>query len=204
MIDIIELAMIERLRAGLGPSIAVESYQGELEDISKVIATVPACWVTYGGCKGIASPSTSRAKRNVPGTYAVMVAVQNLASESAGRLGANGEVGTYQLLMAVLKLLTNQRLGLKIDPLDPKKVQVIINGHFEAAGLKVYGLEFETKWQFECLPDGKYPLPDDPDFTPFPDGTRDNDDPDLLRIGLHHSLQPDDGTADAVDVVERP
>ena len=201
MILTVENAIIERLRRGLGKSIrTVCSYRGQLDEqaLNVTVGQLPALFVSFAGHKNPHAHNVAGDRLKIPATFTVYVVTRNIASEAAGRAGTQREVGAYQLIEAVRRLLVNQDFGLSIEELKIGPVQLL--GHIKVSnqGLTAYGCGFDTYW-IESLRDG-LPLAGDPVFAGL-DGERADDDPDLLRIGSLVDLNAD-GSVDAVDVVE--
>ncbi|WP_156471578.1 phage protein Gp37 [Snodgrassella sp. CFCC 13594] len=141
----------------------VKSYGGELdnENWANAIKQVPCCWVTYGGAK-IDTKSTSKQLYEQTATMVVMAASRSLRSELAGRQGGldKREVGSNDLIFAVLRLLSGQRLDEKLNSfgLVPKKVRTILNNAVVQNGaLSVVAIEFEATWNFTALESGRFP-----------------------------------------------
>ena len=67
MIALIEAAIVQRLRQGLGKLVTgVHSYGGELDDegLYQVVQQLPAAWVTFAGIDKTEAVQTSRTKRH--------------------------------------------------------------------------------------------------------------------------------------------
>lgn len=107
----------------------------------------------------------------------VIVTFQNLRS------AADRRKGVYPILEAIVALLVDNKLGLKIDALLPKRLDNITEESEAQAGKIVIQMEFETGFIIDKQ--------DDEVIT------------DLLRIGLNYYLQDpvDDEVADATDLV---
>jgi phage gp37-like protein len=182
MIAQIEDAIIERIKSaqGLGYTLrAVESYAGQLESLAEAVRMFPAMWVAV---KGSGKPERiGPEKWKVPLTVAVFVGSRNVRGERATRHGTVDSVGSYQMLEDVQTLLTWQDFGLAIDHLTLGPWRTLANGKLQGQALSVLVQEFGTAYVL------KRP-------------TEENIQ-DLLRIGLNYHLTPDDGTADAEDLV---
>lgn len=194
--------MIERLRRGLGQLVTgVHSYGGELDDegLYQVVQQMPAVWVTFGGIGKTEALKTSRTKHKAEAKFVVMVAAKSYRSEGASRAGgpSRWEIGSYDLIYAVRRLLANQDLGLPIDHLQPRAVRTLFNGRLERAeALSVFACEFDTHWHEEALPNGAWPQdPANPAHadTLFVDysGALSPPDPDLLGVSLKLHTPPD-------------
>ncbi|GHD63857.1 DUF1834 family protein [Jeongeupia chitinilytica] len=211
----IEDAVIARLRLGLGRMVKeVGCYGGELDEaLPDAIRRFPAAWVTFGGVSKTEPTSTSRQKFKATGQFVVMVGERNVRNEAAGRRGGPslGEVGSYPLVYAVRRLLSAQDLDLPIDPLMPGRVRTLYNTRLESQAFSVFACEFQTAWIEEALPRSHWPSPPapgtpgaeaDPDMVFVKhQGKTGQPDPDWLRTGLNYHLNPDDGKADAQDLL---
>ena len=201
--------MVARLRLGLGKMVkSVETYGGELDDDSdEVIRRFPAAWVTFGGVRESQPAATNREKWKAEALLAVMVGARSVRNEQAARHGgpALHEVGSNTLIYAVRRLLSQQDLGLPVRHLAPGRIRTLRHVLMGKEAFSCYALEFHTAWVEEVLPNGMFPLPVDegnPDdvFGRY-DAQLGTPDPDWLRTGLNYYLQPDDGNADAQDVI---
>lgn len=197
MIAAIEDAIIERIQnaaaatPGLGYTIReVKSYGGEFDDdLSQVVRSFPAVWVTFVSAGKSRPMANSRNKWLTPVTFAVMVGAMNIRGERATRQGVNvggvlHEVGVYQMLQDISLLLINSDLGLKIDYLKPGATRTLYNTRMNCQALAVFAREWHTEF-VEAQP--REPI--DPTSA------------DWLSTGINYYLQPDDGVADLSDAV---
>ncbi|MCW3479736.1 DUF1834 family protein [Neisseriaceae bacterium JH1-16] len=219
-----ENAIIDRLKTGLGKMVKeVGSYGGELDEgLEEAIRRFPAAWVTFGGVTKTEPTGTSRQKYKAHGQFVVMVGDRSVRSEAASRQGgpARGEVGTYPLIYAVRRLLVSQDLGLPIQELMPGRVRTLFNSRLERQAFSVFACEFHTAWIEHALPRDHWPYPPSPSdpvdpSAPYQPGGPYADDAvfvpyggqlaqpaqDWLRTGLNYHLAPDDGSADAQDII---
>lgn len=204
MIDLIEQALIRRLQLGLGRLVRdVGRDDGALdEDWSAAIGRLPAAWVRFDGIVDCKPQASSRQCYRVQGQFVVLVG-DCLAAGAAG----------YRLVQAVRRLLTEQDLGLAISPLTPGKVGVRLRTRQAGQPCAVFACEFACSWLEQALPPGGWPvapLPEGDGLVRHPDsvfaladGRTDRPDPPLLGIGLDYHLVPDDGVADARDILRR-
>jgi phage gp37-like protein len=202
MILTVEDAIIARLKNGLGKSVkTVESYGGQFDDegLKHVAKVMPALYVSFVGHKNPKAKNVAGDILGMPATFTVFVVTRNVASEAAGRRGTVREVGAYQLIEAVRRLLVNQDFGLTIEKVKVGPVQLLGNVKIGGQGLTVYGCGFETRWVEHLQKDGGLPLASDPAFAGL-DGERADELPDLLRVGVKTDLGAN-GTVDTVDVV---
>lgn len=210
MITQVEQAIIERLTLGLGRmAIQVESYGGQMDtDLTELIRVFPAVWVTFAGISNTKRRTTARNTYNVYGKFVVMVGDYSVRSEASTRMGGPrlDEVGSYKLVSAVRRLLSNQDLGLDIDYLVPGAVRTLYNTRLGSQALSVFACEFETYWIEEALDCGRWPAPEG---TAHPDhvfaqyqGKLDTPYPDLESVNVKYTL-PDapDGDAAADDTI---
>ncbi|EBP4586580.1 DUF1834 family protein, partial [Salmonella enterica] len=85
-----EEAIIARLSQGLGDMVnEVASYGGEFDgdDPGRVVASLPAVWVTFGGITRSVTLNTMRNKWKVTGRFVVLVGDYNVRCEQASRTG---------------------------------------------------------------------------------------------------------------------
>ncbi|HIE9900511.1 TPA: DUF1834 family protein [Klebsiella pneumoniae] len=195
----IESAIIDRLTRGLGKLVReVHSYSGELDgEPAEVIRQLPGVWVTFGGIQGTELLGTTRNKWRDTGRFVVIAGARNVRSDESTRHGgpAFGEVGTYQLVYAIRRLLARQDLGLPIDHLMPGKVRTLFNTQVQKAAMSVFACEFDTRFDSESLENGRFPLvpadlpPGHPDqiFGEY-GGASSEDDPAWLTTDLQYFL----------------
>ncbi|WP_337050200.1 phage protein Gp37, partial [Serratia fonticola] len=185
------------------------SYGGQLDmELTELIRVFPAVWVTFAGISGTKRRTTVHNTYSVPGKFVVMVGDYSVRSEASTRMGGPhlDEVGSYKLVSAVRRLLSNQDLGLKIDALMPGAVRTLYNTRLGAQALSVFACEFETYWIEESLDCGRWPAPDSeahPDYV-FAQyrGKLDAPYPDLESINLKYTLPgAPDGEAAADDII---
>ncbi len=100
----------------------VRTYAGELdEDPGRIVRSLPAAWVTFGGIVKTERYSTSRRKYIATGRFVVVVGDYNTRSEQSARQGGSvrDEVGTNQLVESVRRLLTGQIWGWRLIISNP-------------------------------------------------------------------------------------
>ncbi|WP_049857121.1 DUF1834 family protein [Trabulsiella odontotermitis] len=206
----VELAIIERLRLGLGQmAVQVESYGGQLDDdLDLVVRSFPAVWVTFGGITNTRTHGVSRREYSTCARFVVMVGDYNDRNEGGTRMGgpALDEVGSYRMVHAVRRLLSNQDFGLPVDYLKPGRVRTLYNTMLGDRAISVFGCEFDTYWIEEALDCGRWPEPqnsDDPDylFVQYR-GKTDVPYPYLKSVGTAYSLtDAPDGQVAADDII---
>ncbi|MBI4804461.1 MAG: DUF1834 family protein [Desulfovibrio sp.] len=185
MISVIEEAIKRRVaNAALPYKPNVATYGGEFDDgLEAVVRSFPAIWVCFGSDgpgKALAMPK--RVWR-FPATFVVIVAARNLRSEAATRKGDARKVGTYSMLEDVRRLLLYQDLGLEIEELAPGRTRTLVNARLKNNSVSAYSMEWHTSYDVVL---GELPQ---------------TDPPTLERVGLNYHLAPDDGEADAQDLV---
>lgn len=172
MITRIEQAITDRLKRGLGQMVrTVKSYNGEADDLAGQIHTLPAVWVTFGGCKVEKADSGNFRYRN-SGEFVVMCATRSLRNEQALRQGGIDirEVGSNDLITAVRRLLDGQRVaGDDSRGLIPKAIRPIANHVLVTnAAVSIYAVEYTLHWNSMALENGRFPEeardPADPDY----------------------------------------
>ena len=127
----------------------IKTYGGEFDDdITVVIKCFPAIWITFDG--SITPKRISHNKTEYPVKFVVLVGAQSLRNEEAQRQGAGADIGTYQMLDNVQRLLTNNDLssvGLKgIAPLELGRTKTIFNTSTRGQSISVLAQEFKTQY----------------------------------------------------------
>lgn len=197
MIRATEEAIIARLTQGLGDMVnEVASYGGEFDgdDPGRVVTSLPATWVTFGGVTRSVALNTMRNKWKVTGRFVVLVGDYNARSERASRAGGerDDETGTYRLAYAVRRLLAGQDMGLAISPLRPGVVRTLFSRQLASNALSVLACEFDADWITPPLENGRWPEEErdstNPDhlFT-LHNGRLDEPVPDLVRVDIHYT-----------------
>lgn len=209
----IEDAIIARLRLGLGKMVtSVQPYGGELDEkLPTVVRKFPAVWVTFAGVPSTKRMDTSRRKHKALGRFSVMVGQRNVRTESAPRKGSARSIGTYQLIYAVRRLLSEQDLGLdEVGPLQPGAIRTLFNGVVASDACSVFALEFDVEWVELALENGRWPDPrpgdtDDPDVI-FPDHGGKTDEPypplDAVEVQLRLPHRQNSDPPNTTDVVQ--
>ncbi|MGX2968800.1 phage protein Gp37 [Ursidibacter arcticus] len=175
MITKIELALIERLKRGLGKLASdVASYGGEFDDEHLNVRRLPCVLVSYGSSRLEAKSMSSRGGRfESVDTFAVLVLARSMRSNASGRHGGvnEREIGVNQLIFAVKYLLANQTLGGLVKPIKPVRVRTLWNNQqVKAERLSAYAVEFEISYtDLPALEDGVFPV-----------GSSDRDHPEWL------------------------
>lgn len=137
-VSTLEDALLKTIRDARLDVETVERYAGQLEqEIDEMPFGASAIFAMYDG-----SDLERGDNRTFFETCALstVVACRNLSGRG------DAQVDAYALLRQLRELLTNHRLGLEIEPLTPKRVELV----FVSGELCVYGIRWET-W-FEALP----------------------------------------------------
>jgi phage gp37-like protein len=148
----------------------------------------PGVWVTYAGSGKPVPYGTSKVKWKVPTTFAVMVGARSVRSEPFSRRGLEAsdgtivEPGAYHLLEDCRRILLNQDFGMEIARLELGAVRTLYNTKLNGQAYSVFAQEWHTAFLVE------------------PESTIDTD-PMWLRMGFNYYLAPDDGKADASDLI---
>jgi len=194
-LEAIEDAMKARITAASGSGQlgyrinSVATYAGEFDDLaslSNVIRTLPGVWVVLDA---LGKPERKgRDKWKVPATFVVMVGARNPRSAEAARHGvqtAHGlEPGSYRMLQDIWDLFTAQDMGIAVEAFQPGKTVTVFQTRVQSEGISVLGLELHTS------------------FMRTGQATKDEAAaPELTEVGLNYHLTPDDGKADATDLV---
>ncbi len=168
-----------------------EAYLGNRETLG------PSAWVTFAGWDK-ATRMSSGNLRIEGAMFGVTVCGQSKRNERASRQGGPmvGEVGSYQILMDVLLLLSGSDLGLNIDNLEPGPARVVaMPAEKRRLGLSWFAMPFTT--DFELAP------PDDDTLGDL-ELVHANWDSPLRGQGPNGPIGalPDDFHADATDIIE--
>lgn len=179
-ISLVEAGIVQTLRAAM-PGVLVESYAGQLDDeLFDWVRRVPACWVTFDRAAEYARRSARLWK--VGARFQIMVA-QRALQENQRRQGNAEDVGVYQLLEDAKEALANATFGLPIEPMSPGPITPVFQGRPANEAMAVFSQAYTTYWHDKVE---EKPLQ--------PAG-------ELRSIGLNYHLQPDDGVADASDLI---
>lgn len=169
----------------------IKTYGGEFDDdIEAVIKRFPAIWVTFDGSKTPEKLSYNKTK--MPITFVVLVADRTVRNEEAQRHGTGRNVGTFQMLDYVQRLLTGNDLSSQnlvgLAPLELGRVKTIFNTTTRRDSISVLAQEFTTAYTIVAS-----------------DRDRERDDPetpDMHSININYYFQPQDDIKDASDLVQ--
>lgn len=195
MLATIEDAIMARIAGARLPYLkTLATYGGQLdENLAEAIRRFPAVWVAFQAEGEGQKLTTSGSVYRIPATWVVLVAARNLRNEAATRKGDKVNVGTYQMLKDVRALLAGQDFGLGIDNLRPGRVRSMTNASFQGQGVSVYAMEWHTRYDYRVAERGT--------GAPVDAGGQPATLPELSALGLRYHLSPDDGRADAVDLI---
>lgn len=169
----------------------IKTYGGEFDDdIDAVIKRFPAIWLTFDGSKTPEKLSYNKTK--MPITFVVLVADRTVRNEEAQRHGTGKNVGTFQMLDYVQRLLTGNDLSsqnlIGLSPLELGRVKTIFNTITRRDSISVLAQEFTTAYTIVAS-----------------DRDRERDDPetpDMHSININYYFQPQDDIKDASDLVQ--
>jgi phage gp37-like protein len=121
----------------------IDSYQiegGDLEDQIRIFAgQLPCALVIYSGTPEFIYSISG--VQDAPMIFSILLCAQSLRGKGEARKGI---IGTYQMIDDLRKFLTNNQVGLDIDPLMPTKIEGEINTKMFSA----YSMEFKTKVRY--------------------------------------------------------
>lgn len=195
MLTVIEDAILARIAGAKLPYLkTLATYGGELDDdLGEAVRRFPAAWVAFKGEGESQRLTTSGSVYRIPSTWVVLVAARNLRNEAATRRGDKVRVGSYQMLLDVRALLAGQDFGLDIGNLRPGRTQSLTNAKFQGQGMSVYAQEWHTMYDYRVTERGT--------GAPLDASGKPAELPQLSALGFRYHLSPDDGQADAVDLI---
>jgi phage gp37-like protein len=121
----------------------IDSYQiegGDLEEQIRIFAgQLPCALIIYSGTPEFIHSMSG--VQDMPMTFSILLCAQSLRGGGAAR---RDSVGTYKMIDDLRKYLTNNQVGLNIDPLLPTKIEGEINTKMFSA----YSMEFKTSCRF--------------------------------------------------------
>lgn len=170
----------------------IKTYGGEFDtnDLTSVIKTFPAIWITF---EGSGTPKKiSHNKTEYPIKFVVLVGARSVRNEEARRMGAGADIGSYQMLSNVQNLLIENDLsivGVKgLAPLELGRTRTIFNTSTRGQSMSVLAQEFTTQYTITAS-----------------DRDREEaaEDAYLERVNLNYYFDPKEfGIANASDLVE--
>ena len=121
----------------------IDSYQIEATDLEEQIrifaGQLPCALIVYSGTPEFIYSLSG--VQDMPMTFSILLCAQSLRGKGEAR---RGNVGTYQMIDDLRKILTNNNVGLNIDPLLPTKVEAEIN----TKSFSAYSMEFKTSCRY--------------------------------------------------------
>jgi len=121
----------------------IDSYQIEGSDLEEQIrlfaGQLPCALVVYSGTPEFIYSMSG--VQDAPMLFSILLCAQSLRGKGEARRGI---VGTYQMIDDLRKILTNNQVGLNIDPLMPTKIEPEIN----TKNFSAYSMEFKTSCRF--------------------------------------------------------
>ncbi|MFC3172111.1 phage protein Gp37 [Acinetobacter vivianii] len=168
---------------------AIVSYGGEFnDDFEEVVRLFPAIWVTF---KGSGKPKkTGFNQTEYPITFVVLVGSHSTKNEEAQRHGDADNIGTYQMLANVQKLLIGNDLssegieGLAHFELGPTKT--IFNAKTQGLAASVLAQEFHTEYTI---------------IASDRDREEEATEAELRVVNVDYYFAPNDGISDEQDTV---
>lgn len=167
----------------------VKTYGGEFDDdITTVIRSFPAIWITF---EGSGTPKRiSHNKTEYPIQFVILVGARSLRNEETRRQGTAFDIGTYQMLDHVQRLLTNNDLSSMgvhgVAPLALGRTKTIFNTAVREQSISVLAQSFSTQYVITASDR---------------DRTEDATESEIHRINLDYVFQPQDDKADEHDLV---
>ncbi|MCG9496215.1 DUF1834 family protein [Acinetobacter pittii] len=169
----------------------IKTYGGEFDgDLPTVIKTFPAIWVVFDGS---GTPKMSSYNKTVyPLKFVVLVGSRSVRNEEARRQGAGGDIGTYNMLDLVQRLLIGNDLSsagvIGLAPLELGRTKTIFNTKTREQSISVLAQEFTTQYTITA-------------------SDRDREEADesigeIHRINVDYCFKPGDDVTDASDLVE--
>ena len=159
----IENGIIEQIAAAKLPYLRlVSSYGGELMgDWQGVIRALPAVWVTFKDSTAPEPLNTARTRFRTRLAFTTIVADRSSRSEAATRKGGPGNVGTYQMLDDVARLICMQDFGRdNVDHLRPGRVRSLFSAKTAAQALSVMSQDWTAIVDVRLREPGQAPLPE--------------------------------------------
>ncbi len=158
----IENALLARLKAAsdsgcLGYRLkTLGSWQGQFDEpeaLARMAPLFPGVWAIYTG--GGDEPRSQRLWRH-HAHWTLVVGTRNLRNATAGRLGGvPGEVGSYQIVQDVRRVLAGQRFGLEITPVVLGGVTSLWQGPVADQLISLYALDITVGLDLGVgVPDG--------------------------------------------------
>lgn len=168
----------------------IKTYGGEFDDdINAVIRRFPAIWVAFQGSKSPEKISSN--KTRIPITFVVLVGAYSVRNEEAQRHSDQINIGTYQMLDDIQRLLTENDLSSQclkgLAPLELGRIKTIFNTKTKDDSISVLSQEFHTSFILNAS-----------------DRVREEAaiESYIHRINVDYHFMPDDGVKDESDLIE--
>ncbi|WP_151730354.1 phage protein Gp37 [Acinetobacter junii] len=169
----------------------IKTYGGEFDEgLTAIIDMFPAIWIVF---EGSGSPKKiSYNKTEYPLKFVVLVGARSVRNEEARRQGAGDDIGTYEMLDRVQKLLIGNDLSsigiAGLAPLELGRTKTIFNTKTRSQSISVLSQEFTTQYTITA-------------------SDRDREEADdsigeIHRINVDYCFKPGDDVTDASDLVE--
>lgn len=186
----IKSVMAEQITKKLWPWVReIRTYSGDFDDETLAFVKLfPAIWVTY---QGSTSEKTSHNKTEYKPTFVVLVGARSLRNEESQRHSAGADIGTFEMLDRVQRLLSNNDLSSQniqgLAGLELGKTRTIFNTTTRGQSISVLAQEFTTQYEIQA-------------------SDRDREEVEteamLTHVNLNYYFDPEDfGIADAADLV---
>jgi len=184
--------MAEQIKNKTWPWIReIKTYGGEFDEgLTAIVDMFPAIWVVF---EGSGTPKKSGySKTEYPLKFVVLVGARSVRNEEARRQGAGGDIGTYEMLDRVQKLLIGNDLSsvgvTGLAPLEMGKTKTIFNTKTRSQSISVLSQDFTTQYTITA-------------------SDRDREEADesigeIHRINVDYCFKPGDDVTDASDLVE--
>ncbi|MBK0063964.1 MULTISPECIES: phage protein Gp37 [unclassified Acinetobacter] len=149
----IKSVMAEQIKNREWPWIReIKTYGGEFDDETLAfVKTFPAIWVTY---QGSTSEKTSHNKTEYKSTFVVLVGAHSLRNEESQRHSVGADIGTYEMLDRVQRLLSVNDLSSQnikgLAPLEMGKTRTIFNTTTRGQSISVLAQEFTTQYVIQA------------------------------------------------------
>jgi len=146
MIGAIENAIIAKIQAASDASAlgyrfkTVESFGQTItpDNLRRSTQSFPAALVVFAG-EPRPTDGPGGKTRHSP-MFTIFLCQKNRRGDGSSRSGKDGKVGTYQMIEDVRGLLSEQTLGLAIDPIKPGAVRSVMQDD----GPSIYALELHV------------------------------------------------------------
>lgn len=187
----IKSVMAEQITKKLWPWVReIRTYGGDFDDETLAFVKLfPAIWVTY---QGSTSEKTSHNKTEYKSTFVVLVGARSLRNEESQRHSAGADIGTFEMLDRVQRLLSNNDLSSQniqgLAGLELGKTRTIFNTTTRGQSISVLAQEFTTQYEIQASDRDREEL---------------ETEAMLTHVNLNYYFDPEDfGIADAADLVE--